>query len=566
MTLAHELGHGVHQVLAAAQGQLMADTPLTLAETASVFGEMLTFRALLDAEQRSAGAAALLAGKVEDMLNTVVRQIAFHEFERRVHDERREAELTAERLGEIWLGGAAREPGAGVPLRRGIPALLVLHPAFHPLAVLRLRLCVRRLPGELALRGLPRPSQAFREVLRHAARPAAPSATRSCWRPSASTPPIPASGPACGFAHESRASIDRARARPMATSPARRSGPRASTGARATASAGGSDATPGVGRPSAGWRRGRRRPRYLGLKIDRAAHAAELKAALGGLKGPLMKVAQILSTIPDALPEEYVAELGAAADPTRRPWAGRSSRRRMVAELGPDWQKRFAAFEHDAAAAASLGQVHRADAKDGRRLACKLQYPDMASAVEADLAPAQGALRHLPALRPARSTEQDPRRNGGAPARGAGLPAARPSKWRSTATCSRDEPGVHVPEPLPELSTGRLLTMTWLDGRPLSSFVDAPPEERDALARNMFRAWYVPFYEYGVIHGDPHLGNYTRAAGPVHQPARLRLHPGVQAGVRQGRDRPLLGAAQRRPRPGRARLSRPGASPTSART
>ncbi len=103
MTLAHELGHGVHQVLAAGQGALMADTPLTLAETASVFGEMLTFRALLARESDPARRRIMLAGKVEDMLNTVVRQIAFVTFETRVHDERRDAELTAERICEIWL-------------------------------------------------------------------------------------------------------------------------------------------------------------------------------------------------------------------------------------------------------------------------------------------------------------------------------------------------------------------------------------------------------------------------------------------------------------------------------
>jgi len=103
MTLAHELGHGVHQVLAGAQGALMADTPLTLAETASVFGEMLTFRALLAAESDPVRRKVMLAGKVEDMLNTVVRQIAFHEFERRIHDRRREGELTAEEIGEVWM-------------------------------------------------------------------------------------------------------------------------------------------------------------------------------------------------------------------------------------------------------------------------------------------------------------------------------------------------------------------------------------------------------------------------------------------------------------------------------
>ena len=103
MTLAHELGHGVHQVLAAGQGGLMADTPLTLAETASVFGEMLTFQAMLAAETDPARRKAMLAGKVEDMLNTVVRQIAFYQFETLVHDERRRGELPAERIGELWM-------------------------------------------------------------------------------------------------------------------------------------------------------------------------------------------------------------------------------------------------------------------------------------------------------------------------------------------------------------------------------------------------------------------------------------------------------------------------------
>ena len=103
MTLAHELGHGVHQVLAGGQGQLLSQTPLTLAETASVFGELLTFRGLLDSEKDPRRRKAMLAGKVEDMLNTVVRQIAFVEFERRVHDERRQSELTADRIGQIWL-------------------------------------------------------------------------------------------------------------------------------------------------------------------------------------------------------------------------------------------------------------------------------------------------------------------------------------------------------------------------------------------------------------------------------------------------------------------------------
>jgi len=103
MTLAHELGHGVHQVLAADQGHLMSDTPLTLAETASVFGEMLTFQAMLKAQTDPKLRKVMLASKVEDMLNTVVRQIAMHSFEERVHDARREGELTPDQIGDIWM-------------------------------------------------------------------------------------------------------------------------------------------------------------------------------------------------------------------------------------------------------------------------------------------------------------------------------------------------------------------------------------------------------------------------------------------------------------------------------
>ncbi|ODR96682.1 oligoendopeptidase F [Methyloceanibacter superfactus] len=117
MTLAHELGHGVHQVLANVQGPLMAPTPLTLAETASVFGEMLTFKKLLDQAPSKRERKALLAAKVEDMLNTVVRQIAFYSFERKVHEERREGELTSERLGEIWLDVQRESLGPAIELR-----------------------------------------------------------------------------------------------------------------------------------------------------------------------------------------------------------------------------------------------------------------------------------------------------------------------------------------------------------------------------------------------------------------------------------------------------------------
>ncbi|MIL10200.1 oligoendopeptidase F, partial [Salmonella enterica subsp. enterica] len=130
MTLAHELGHGVHQVLAGSQGALMASTPLTLAETASVFGEMLTFRSLLDRASSPRERKAMLAQKVEDMLNTVVRQIAFYQFERRLHAERRDGELTSDRIGEIWLEVQAESLGPAIRFHSGYETFWTYIPHF----------------------------------------------------------------------------------------------------------------------------------------------------------------------------------------------------------------------------------------------------------------------------------------------------------------------------------------------------------------------------------------------------------------------------------------------------
>jgi predicted unusual protein kinase regulating ubiquinone biosynthesis (AarF/ABC1/UbiB family) len=247
--------------------------------------------------------------------------------------------------------------------------------------------------------------------------------------------------------------------------------------------------------------------RYLGIPIDKPQHAEELRLALGGLKGPLMKVAQLLATIPEALPKEYAAELAqlqSAAPPMGRPFV----RRRMAAELGPHWRARFQEFELEAAAAASLGQVHRATAPNGRLLACKLQYPGIESAVEADLSQL-GLIfniyrRYDRTINPKRIYEELAERLREE------LDYEREARHMGLyAHMLRDEQDVHVPDVVPDLSTGRLLTMAWLDGRPLLEFKDAPIEARNKIAYNMFRAWYVPFYEYAVIHGDPHLGNYT---------------------------------------------------------
>ena len=249
--------------------------------------------------------------------------------------------------------------------------------------------------------------------------------------------------------------------------------------------------------------------RYLGLNLGKQEMPADLKSALGNLKGPVMKVAQILATIPDALPDEYVEELRQLQ--SNAPSMGRLFvKRRMSAELGKDWQNSFNSFNQEAVAAASLGQVHKAESLDGQTVACKLQYPDMNSAVEADLKQLRLAMsiyqRYDNAINAseiykelsARIREElDYIREG----RNMALYRLMLAK----------EETVHVPDLIETASTDRLLTMTWLDGVPILDFIKNNPEleMRNLVAKNMFRAWYVPFYLYGIIHGDPHLGNYS---------------------------------------------------------
>lgn len=249
--------------------------------------------------------------------------------------------------------------------------------------------------------------------------------------------------------------------------------------------------------------------RYLGMEIDRAKHAADLRDALGGLKGPIMKVAQILSTIPDALPPEYSEELASLqADAPPMGWL--FTRRRMASELGPDWQSRFASFSRDAVSAASLGQVHQATDVDGNKLAVKLQYPDMVSAIDADLRQLKLLMQVYERYDSAISTadiydelsdrlreELDYQREA--------------VNMKLYAYMLRDEDSVRLPEFRPDLSSGRLLTMSWLEGQRVMPFLETNPSQelRNEVAKKMFRVWYVPFYFYGVIHGDPHLGNYS---------------------------------------------------------
>jgi predicted unusual protein kinase regulating ubiquinone biosynthesis (AarF/ABC1/UbiB family) len=207
------------------------------------------------------------------------------------------------------------------------------------------------------------------------------------------------------------------------------------------------------------------------------------------------------------VPPEYAAELSqlqANAPPMGWPFV----KRRMQAELGANWEKRFREFDHQPAAAASLGQVHRAVAKDGRPLAVKLQYPDMQSAVEADLTQLKMLFSLFRRIDSAIDTSQ--------------IYEEISARIREELDYGREarhallykimldgEPLVRVPEVEPRLSTHRLLSMGWLDGGRLLDYRDRPLDERNRIARAMFRAWWFPFAHYGVIHGDPHLGNYT---------------------------------------------------------
>ena len=253
--------------------------------------------------------------------------------------------------------------------------------------------------------------------------------------------------------------------------------------------------------------------RYLGIAVDRERHAADLKAALGGIKGPLMKVAQLLATIPDALPEEYVRELiQLQANAPAMGWP--FVRRRMMGELGPDWQSRFASFEHDRGAR----RLARPGAPRGRarRHAARLQaaIPRHGLGGGGRSAPAQAGDGALRALRPGghappRSTPRSPTgcaRNS--------ITSARPRICGSTAKSSRTSPVSRCRAPIAELSTKRLLTMTWLDGGPILDIA----RRRRSNERNEIGAAHVPHLVRAVLL----LRRHPR------RPASRQLHGGAR--------------------------------------
>ena len=247
--------------------------------------------------------------------------------------------------------------------------------------------------------------------------------------------------------------------------------------------------------------------KYLGVKLDKNKHAAEIRAALGSIKGPLMKVAQLSATIPDLLPSEYVEEL-MHLQSNAPPMGWLFVKRRMAAELSLNWQDRFIDFDKEAAKAASLGQVHKAVISNKKIVACKLQYPDMESAVSADLSQLKMIFLIYQSYNKAIKTEEIYKEI--TERLKEELDYIREKKLMNVfRNIFSNSNFVHVPEVIDQLSTKRLLTMSWLEGDSILKYKNEKKEIRNTIAKNMFYAWYKPFYEYGIIHGDPHLGNYT---------------------------------------------------------
>mgnify|MGYP006089563087 FL=1 len=247
--------------------------------------------------------------------------------------------------------------------------------------------------------------------------------------------------------------------------------------------------------------------KYLGVKLDKNKHAVEIRAALGSIKGPLMKVAQLSATIPDLLPSEYVEEL-MHLQSNAPPMGWLFVKRRMAAELSLNWQDRFIDFDKEAAKAASLGQVHKAVISNKKIVACKLQYPDMESAVSADLSQLKMIFLIYQSYNKAIKTDEVYKEI--TERLKEELDYIREKKLMNVfRNIFSNSNFVHVPEVIDKLSTKRLLTMSWLEGDSILKYKNEKKEIRNTIAKNMFYAWYKPFYEYGIIHGDPHLGNYT---------------------------------------------------------
>lgn len=246
---------------------------------------------------------------------------------------------------------------------------------------------------------------------------------------------------------------------------------------------------------------------YFGVNIDDAVYAKKLRQSFGEMKGPFMKMVQFLSTVPDALPPEFATEFMTLQ--SNAPSMGEGFvRRRMVGELGINWRNSFRDFDLKASHAASLGQIHKAVSLSGENLAVKLQYPDMETTIGADLKQLDIVLVIYRSFNKSIDTkdivteiserlyeELDYEQE-----------AANQEEFRQIYKENLEF--VRVPKVHHDLSTKRLLAMEWFEGKPVLEYVSASSDVRNELGKKLFLAWYLPLYRYGILHCDPHPGNY----------------------------------------------------------
>lgn len=251
----------------------------------------------------------------------------------------------------------------------------------------------------------------------------------------------------------------------------------------------------------------------LGAKVSgNSDHIPQvLTDALGKLKGPAMKVAQILSMVPGVLPEEFAEsfmQLQSNAPSMGWPFV----RRRMAFELGGEWQDKFAEFQREASAAASLGQVHKARLHSGEVVACKLQYPNMPNIIQGDLDQLSILLnlyeRHSSILDTERIQQELKERL----FEELNYTLEMKNLRRFSEIFKDTDFNVTIPKPFEDYSTDRLLTMEWKEGYGLMDVKTWSSEMRHLVAERLFKVWYFPLYRYGVLHGDPHFGNYRITA------------------------------------------------------
>lgn len=246
---------------------------------------------------------------------------------------------------------------------------------------------------------------------------------------------------------------------------------------------------------------------YLGVNINETIYAQKLRHAFGNLKGPFMKMAQFLATIPDALPPEFATEFLTLQ--SNAPSMGEGFvRRRMTGELGINWRDFFQDFSLQASHAASLGQIHQATSKNGEKLAIKLQYPDMETAINTDLKQLNLVLGIYQTFNKSIDTQDiaDEIRDRLYEELDYIHEAHNLEQFREIFKNTFDF--IVIPEVYPELSTKRLLTMQWIEGNSALNYVSHTSDFRNELGRKLFLAWYWPLYRFNLLHGDPHPGNY----------------------------------------------------------